>query len=199
MKIRSVSRRSSGIKKWSDGVVGYWSGGVMEWWRMGFHHSITPSLQFCSLRFFLRLDELDQQGNAGVGVIIEAKVNRVKARIVKLELLNVDDEVAGAEMHVVRQDHVQRDGREVGHDRAAIGIDKVESQLVVALVAAEKGDPQSDGALGMYCRQTRRLNRIESAKQIELAVLLGRGVAQNSHLDIHGLTKPRTWGITMEK
>src|SRR5271157_773610 len=63
----------------------------------------------------------------------------------------------------------------------------MELQMMRALLDPIKGDAQGDGTLGMMGGQLRGVNRVKSAQQIQLAVVLRSRVAQNCHLDGHRL------------
>ena len=126
----------------------------------------------------------DEQGNAGLGLVVEGEVDGVKARLIKLQLLDVDDEVAGAEVHVFGQGDFDWGRREVG-DGMAVGIDEVEFELVLAFVAAEEGEAQGDGALGMNGGELLGVNGVEGAQQVQFPVVVGCRVAENGHLNIH--------------
>ena len=80
------------------------------------------------------------------------------------------------------------DGR---HDGTAVGVDEIQLQLALALVAGHEGDAQRDGALRMHGGQLRRVDRVERAEQVQLAVVLGRRVAKNGHLNVHAEIKTR--------
>jgi hypothetical protein len=54
-----------------------------------------------------------------------------------------------------------------------------------AFITAEEGDAQSDGALGMNRGELLSVDGIESAEQVELAIVIGRRIAQNCHLNVH--------------
>src|SRR5262245_910529 len=73
-----------------------------------------------------RRSVLHQERDAGLGLVIERDVDRVEARIFKSELLDVDDKVASAEVHIVWKNHFNRDWRKIGHDRTPVRIHKIE-------------------------------------------------------------------------
>ena len=62
---------------------------------------------------------------------------------------------------------------------------KFMDRLVRPLLGAVKGDADGDGALGVLGGKLRGKDRVERAQQIELAVVIGCRVAENSHLDCH--------------
>src|SRR6516225_2222242 len=128
---------------------------------------------------------LYQERDAGLRLVVQRQVYRVKAGIFELQLLDVDDEVARAEMQILRQHYFNRYRWEIGHDRTAIGVDKIQAEVVFAFVAAEKGHAQRNGTLRMNGRKLLGVNRIKSPKQVKLAVIIGRRVAEDSHLNIH--------------
>ena len=127
----------------------------------------------------------DEERDAGLRLAIEGDVNRVEARRFELHLLEIDNEVAGAEVHVVGERDLNRDGREVLHDGAAIGVDEVELEVVFPFVSAGEGDAQGDGALRMHRGELLGVNSIKGSQQIELPVIIGRRIAQHGHLNIH--------------
>ena len=133
-----------------------------------------------------------QQRDACLWLAVEGNVDRVQPRVLELHLLEVDDEIARAEVHVFRQRHLDGDRREVDHNRVSIRIDKVQLQLVFALVIARKCHPQCDRALRMHRGKLLGVNRVEGPQQVELAVVIRRRIAQNRHLNVHPQTmKPR--------
>ena len=90
-----------------------------------------------------------EQRYACLRVAIQRNVDRIESRILEFELLNIHDEVSGAEMHVVRKSNFDWNGRKIGHDGMSIGIDEIQAQRMFALVAAKKGYAEGNGALGM--------------------------------------------------
>src|ERR1039458_7584037 len=70
----------------------------------------------------------------------------------------------------------------------AVGIHEVEVEIVFAFVSAGEGHPQRNGALGMYRRELLRINRVKSAQQIQLAIVIRCRVAQNCYLNVHPAT-----------
>ena len=103
-------------------------------------------------------------------------------------MLDIDDEVAGAKVHVIRQRHLDGDRRKLGHNRVSVRIHKVQLQVVFALVAAGKGDPQGDGALRMDRWQLLGVDGVECPQQVQLAIVIRRRVAQHCHLNVHPAT-----------
>ena len=75
------------------------------------------------------------------------------------------------------------------HDGMAVGIDEIERELARAFVAGHEGQAQRHGALRMHGGQLRRVNRVERAKEIKLAVVVCRGIAEHGHLNVHGEIK----------
>lgn len=139
--------------------------------------------------------QLDRQRNVALRFVVEPDVHGIQAGFVELQLLDVDDEIARDEMHVVRQRdwHRDFDGR---HNRPAVGVDEVQLQLALALLAGHESDAQRDGALRMHGGHLRRVNRVEGAEQVELAAVLVCRVAQHSHLNVHAEnldTKLENW------
>src|SRR5439155_23105948 len=105
----------------------------------------------CSLRLFGR-KVFYQQRNTALRLAVERQINRVEPGILELQLLNIHNEVASAEMRVAREHNL--DGKiHARHNRAPIGIHKIQAQLVFALVLMAEGYAQGDGALRMHRRE----------------------------------------------
>jgi hypothetical protein len=130
--------------------------------------------------------EFDQEGDAGLGLVVEQNVDGVKPWFGELQLLDIHDEGAGGEVQVVGQGHFDWDGGKAGHDRVAVTIDEVDAEEVLAFVGAEEGEAQGDGALGVDGRELAGVDGVEGAEEIELAVVIGGGIAQDCNLDVHG-------------
>ena len=128
--------------------------------------------------------KFDQQGDAGLRFAVECEVDGIKAGQVEFQLLERDDEVARAEVGVAGQHDF---GRQIdaGHDEAAVGVHEIEAQFVRAFVLVTEGDAQGDGALRVRGGDLLGDDGVESAEKVELAVLFGGSIAQNSDLDIH--------------
>ena len=127
---------------------------------------------------------LHQQRNARLRLVIHPNINRVKPGIIKIQLLNVHDEIARAEMQVAGQNdlHGNIDAR---HYRAAIGINKIETELVLPFILMPERYAQGDGALWMHRWELRCRNRVERPEQIEFEVLVRRRIAEDCHLNVH--------------
>ena len=82
----------------------------------------------------------NEQGDARLWLVIQHDVDGVQPRVLELQLLDVDDKIARAEMHIFRQGDIDGDRWEIGHNGAAIGVDEVEAKIMLALIGAEKGD-----------------------------------------------------------
>src|SRR6266496_1240509 len=149
------------------------------------HYAIALSLYSIPLRRRRRRIVFHEQGNAGLGLVIERNINRVQARFLESQLLKVKKEIACAEVNVVRQRQVHGDGREIGHDGAAVGVHKSQLEVVLPLIAVEERDAQGDRALRVHRGQLLGLNRVEGAEQIQLAVVIRRGVTEDCNLNIH--------------
>src|ERR1051325_3101895 len=108
---------------------------------LAFHHPLT--------RFPSSADYASPARECSPEVDNRPGIQSRKARGLKLHLLDVHDEIARSEVHVIGQSHFHGNGREVGHDRAAIGVHEVKPQIVFAFLAAEESHAQGDGALGM--------------------------------------------------
>lgn len=128
---------------------------------------------------------LYEQWDTRLRFAVEGEVDGVEAGEVEFELLEGDDEIAGAEMGVARQDDF---GWEINarHDGMAVGIHKIEMELMGAFILVAEGDAQGNGALRMNGRHLLGDNGVESAEEIEFTVFLGGGIAQDSDLDVHG-------------
>ena len=132
-----------------------------------------------------------EQRNVRLRMAVQQDIDRVESWIVELQLLDVHDEVARAEMHVIGQRHFHRDGWELRYG-AAIRVHEVERQGVLALVSARKGDAQRNRALRVDRGELLRVNGVERPQQVQLAIVIGRSVAQNGYLNIHPAPiKPR--------
>src|SRR5690242_13710879 len=86
------SRTSPNGRTISDGTCHLWRLGSCRW--VVFHH----------------------QRNARVRAAIERNVDRIKSRVVKLQLLYVDNEVARPEMHIIGQDYLDGQRGKIRHD-----------------------------------------------------------------------------------
>ena len=126
----------------------------------------------------------DQQRNARLRFAIECEVDGVKAGQVEFQLLERHDEIARAEVRVAGK-HDFGWQIDAGHDEAAVGVHEIEAQFVLAFVFVAEGDAQGDGALRVGGGDLLSDNGVESAEKVELAVLLGGGITQNSDLNIH--------------
>ena len=71
------------------------------------------------------------------------------------------------------------------HDRAAIGINKIQPELVLPFILMPERHAQSDGALGMHGWKLRCGNRVERPEEIEFQVLVRRRIAEDCHLNVH--------------
>jgi len=138
----------------------------------------------------------EQEGDAGARNIIKPYVHGIQACLGKLQLLDARGKITRDKVHIFREFDLKRDGREIGHDAAAIGVDEVDHQLMRSFIAGSEGDAQGDGALRMNggmlrCRKLRRHDRVKGPQQAELLVLYCYRVAQNRHLNVHRRIKPR--------
>ena len=130
----------------------------------------------------------DEQRNAGLRLPVERHIHREKSRHLELQLLDIDDEIPGPEVHIVRQRdfHWDLNGR---HDGVPVGIYEVEFQLPFALVAGEKRHAQRHGTLWMNGGQFARINGVERAEEVEFAVVIGRCVTENRGLNVHAAAR----------
>ena len=122
-----------------------------------------------------------EQRNARLHLFIEHHVERAQPGLIEVQLLDVDDVIARAEMHVARQRDFDRN-LDRRHDGATVGIHEVQFQLALAFVHTGERDAQRHGALRMPGRQFARIDRIERAEQIQLAVVIGGRVTENRYL-----------------
>jgi hypothetical protein len=160
-------------------------GAVMGFSKCGGHR---PPLQFWF--GFFALDHFDGEWDAGQGATVHGQVNGVKAGLVELQLLDVDDEIAGHESGVGGEKDL--DGNvHGGHDGLAVLVHEIHGQLVGAFFDAVKGDAEGDGALGVLGGELGGEDGVESAEQVEFAVVIGCRVAENSHLDSHKVKQCR--------
>lgn len=127
---------------------------------------------------------LDEERDAGLRFAVERDVDGIKAGEIELQLLEGDDEIAGAEMGIAGQHDFRRE-IDAGHDEAAVGIDKIQAQLVRAFILMTESDAQRDGALRVRGGNLLGDDGVERAEQIQLAVFFRGGIAQNSNLNIH--------------
>ena len=77
----------------------------------------------------------------------------------------------------------------------SVGINKIEAQSVFALVTAEKSDAEGDGTLGMNSGELLGVDCVKCAQEVQLTVIIGRRVAQNRHLNVHGATVMGRMGL----
>src|SRR6185436_15444005 len=75
---------------------------------------------------------LHHQRNAGELAAIDRDIDRINARMLELQLLKIDDEIARAEMHLTGQNHFQRHWWKIRRNRTAVGVDKIELEVVLA-------------------------------------------------------------------
>lgn len=128
------------------------------------------------------------KGDARLGFIVQAHVHGIKAEFLKLEPLDVDDEVAGDEMGVFG--HFDGDRNiDRRHDVLAVGVDEIQFKPPAAFVAGDEGDAKGHRALRMDDGQLCGENGIERAEEVQLSMVVGRSITEDSHLDIHGEIK----------
>ena len=127
---------------------------------------------------------LDEERDAGLGFAVEGNVDGIEAGEIEFQLLKGDDEIARAEMGVAGQHDFRRE-IDAGHDESAVGIHKIQAQLVRAFIFVAEGDAQRDGALRVRGGNLLGDDGVERAEQIQLAVFFRGGIAQNRDLNIH--------------
>jgi hypothetical protein len=128
--------------------------------------------------------EPDLEGNAGFMTAIDGEVQSVMAGLLELELLNVDDEVAGEKIPVGWEPDIGRQF-DTGHDGTSVFIDKVHTHAVGSFFDATEDKPQGDRTLGMNSRQLMGDDGVEGAEEIEFAGIISGGVAEHCNLNIH--------------
>src|SRR5947208_5506310 len=159
MKMSSVSKSSVFI---AGGKVGKWESEIgppallptlslshlLTFGLMRFRSSLPASAVVRGSRRLRRRHVFDEQWNARLGLSVQRDVHGVKARLVEFQLLKVDDEIARAKVHILRQRNLHGNRRKVlRHDRMAVGIHEVEAEVVLAFITAEERDAQGHGAL----------------------------------------------------
>src|SRR5438067_1289355 len=87
-------------------------------------------------------------------------------------------------MQVAGQNDLHRN-IDARHDRTAISIDKIETELVLPFILMAERHPQRDGALGMHGWELRCGNCVERPEQIEFQVLVRRRIAEDCYLNVH--------------
>src|SRR5689334_11051765 len=142
-----------------------------------------------------------EQGNAPDVVSGDCDVDAVKPSPLKTQLLNVDDEIARNETRVLRHGHVHRDV-DAWHDQLSVLVHEVELNLFVAFLHFTEDEAQGDGTLRMHGRQLTRVDRVERAKDVQLAVRICRCITQSRDLNVHtGVSLgrvPPTWNAKGE-
>ena len=139
----------------------------------------------------------DQQRDVRLHLAVIDHIHRIHAGRVELQLLDGQDEIAGTEMEIAGQRDFdgKLDGR---HDGTTVGIHEVELQLVTAFVGAGKRDAQGHRALRMDGGQFPGVDRVERAEQAELFVVVGCGITQHRHLNVHARTRLNHSGTRMQ-
>ena len=66
-----------------------------------------------------------------------------------------------------------------------VSVHKIQLELARAHVAGHERDAQSHRALRMDGGELRRVNRVKGTKEVELAVVVRRGIAEHCHLNVH--------------
>ena len=122
--------------------------------------------------------------NACLLPAVDGDIDRVLAGIVEFELLDVYHEIADQEIQVCR-DHDLHRHVDARHDEPPVFIDEIHFHFVGAFLDLAERDSKRDRALGMYGGKMSGHDRIERAEDIELASVIGRRVAQDSHLNVH--------------
>jgi hypothetical protein len=149
-------------------------------WKIGQGH---PDLR--SIRHPLRLwRQLHEQRDAPFLPSIEREIDRVEPFLLKLQLLNVHDEIPGNKNALLGQHDFDRHIN-VGHDRFAIFIHEQELNRVLSFFPFVERHPKGDGTLRVNGRELLRINRVEGAQNIELATVVRGGVAENGNLNVH--------------
>ena len=90
----------------------------------------------------------------------------------------------------------------MGGMMARPSVHEIQLELARAHVTGHERDAQRHRALRMDGGQLRRVNRVKGAEQVELAVVVRRGIAEDRHLNVHAKiltqrreeTKPQSTG-----
>lgn len=128
-----------------------------------------------------------QKRNTGLGFAVEGDIDGIEAGEVEFQLLEGDDEIAGAEMRIAWE-HDFRGQIDAGHDEPAIGIDKVQPDFVRTLIFMAKGDAQGDGTLRVRGGDLLGDDGVKGAEKVQLAIFLSGRVAQDRNLNVHRRT-----------
>ena len=96
---------------------------------------------------------------------VDRDVDRVLARFIELQLLDVDDEIPDQDRLLGWDGHVERhvDAR---HHKPAIFIHEIHSHLVSAFLHSPKRNPKSDRALRVMRGQLLGDDGVEGAEQV---------------------------------
>jgi len=116
---------------------------------------------------------------------VDGDIDGIMAGLFKLQVLDVDDEVAGEEVAIIGKDDIggEFDAR---HDGAAVFVDEVHAHLVLALLDAAEDNAQGDGTLRVHGGELMGDDGIEGAEEVEFASVISGGIAEHGYLDIHG-------------
>ena len=143
------------------------------------------SVSICGfLNVFLFRHLFDRKRNARFMLSVRRNFNGVKSRRFKFQLLNIQNEIARDKSRVARQNDFHRNIH-AGHDRRAVFIYEIDFQRVIALLHFCVGNAERHGTLRMRGGKLLGENRVERAENIQLAVVIGRGIAQNCQLNRH--------------
>ena len=152
-----------------------------------------------SVRFFVEVDSenrsvlvlyLNQtKGRAGDELTVKRYVYGVCTGLLKLETLEVHDQVTSEEGNTLRKVYLQvaYDGHALRIKSYTVLVYDGDAQLVVTLVLGQHAKTQSQSASGVYNRELTGKESIESALNAELTLIIGGIVAKYGNLNIHNL------------
>lgn len=116
--------------------------------------------------------------------IIDGDIDRVLAGLIKLQLLNIDDEIAQQEIRIGWHRHIDRHF-DAWHHQPSILVDEIHLHLVRALLNPAKREAQRNRTLRVNRGQLTGKNRVERPKQVQLPIVIRRCIAQNRYLNRH--------------
>jgi tRNA (cmo5U34)-methyltransferase len=140
----------------------------------------------------------DLEGDAGLVTAVDGDIDGVMAGFFELEVLDVNDEIARDEIPVIGEHDVGRQF-DAGHDGAAVFIDEVHTDLVLALFDPTEDDAEGDGTLGVHGGELMGDDGIERAEEVEFAGVIGGGIAKHGDLNVHGWKQWMVGGMSQTK
>lgn len=130
--------------------------------------------------FFLHLN--DAERNAGSQFSVNGEVNGVVAGLFKAQTLEVHDQVAGEEGCAFRESRyreVDLDGHAFLVQSVTVSVNDAQAKFVGAFVFRSKADAQGYGADRMYDRELTRYQRIKTALDAKLALIISCEVTKS--------------------